>query len=133
MKRAVIASLLLVIALSSVASADTGTVGVADCAQLDSVAIQFAQRHQLDEAGKAFDRAIAQCPASPERFTSRGVLYAAMGEKVKAAALINDAILLAERTGDECRADISRAELAMLNGGKRLDVLPKSCQDERTK
>jgi len=110
----------------------TKTAGLAnvpvDCKQLELQAIKLGEKKKLLESAQLYDRVIAECPARPDTMTSRGVLYAVMGEKTKAEAIINEAIHLAERAGDQCRADMSRAELATISGGPRLDKLPISCK-----
>ena len=71
---------------SSVASA--GNPGIpADptvCEALDFEAIKLAHEKRLHEAGDVLDKAIAACSPDASRLTSRGVLFAAQGNKKRA-------------------------------------------------
>jgi len=98
------------------------------CEALDLKAVKLAGQQKLMEAAEIYDKAIKQCPPDPSRNTSRGVIAAALGDKVKAEQLINEAIEIAERQGNICRADMSRGELAVVRGGAKLTVPPKSCK-----
>lgn len=98
------------------------------CEALDFEAIKLAHEKRLREAGDVLDKAIAACAPDASRLTSRGVLFAAQGNKKKAEDVINSAIRLAESNGDRCRADLSRAELAVIKGGEKLATPPESCR-----
>jgi hypothetical protein len=121
-------TLILGVAFSSFAIAGDAEKGAANCEQLEIQAIKLGGAKKLQEAAKLYDRVLAECPANPGTMTSRGVLYAVMGETAKAEVIINEAIVLAESTGNQCRADMSRAELSTIKGGPRLDSLPKTCK-----
>lgn len=99
-----------------------------ECRRLDLAAIRFAASRKFQEAADAYDRAMKECPPDPSRMTSRGVLYAIVGQRKKAEALIGEAIALAESEGDYCRADLSRGELAVIRGGKKPVAPPESCK-----
>jgi regulator of sirC expression with transglutaminase-like and TPR domain len=105
--------------------------GQVDCPSLDLKATKLAAEKDLDEAAKAFDQAIASCPRDASRLTSRGVLYAAMGHREKAAETLNEAVSVAQERGDACRADLAKAELAVINGSPPLSSLPSSCKSSR--
>ena len=98
------------------------------CEELDMQATRLAGEQRLEEAATMYDRAMSQCPADPSRMTSRGVLYALMGQRERAERLIYEAIELAESRGEYCRADLSRAEINVIRGGAQLKTAPKSCR-----
>src|SRR5258708_27429740 len=100
------------------------------CESLDMQAIKLAGKNRLEEAAEVYDRAIAQCAPDASRLTSRGVLAAALGDKSKAAQFINRAMELADKHGNICRADMSRAELSVIRGGPQAKAVPESCKSK---
>ena len=103
----------------------------ASCEELDLRAIHLGGQRRLEEAAKLMDYAIGKCAPDASRLRSRGVLYAVMGDKRSAERLIGEAIKLSETRGDKCEADLSRGELAAINGEPVPTSPPSSCRQRR--
>ena len=128
-KLSIIGSLIALCVLTSACKhKDAGVPGSESCSDLDGKAVELAGVGKVNEAAKLLDRAISSCPADARRLTQRGVLHAALGETADAERIIRDAIKLAEDSGDPRRAELSRAELAVVRGGSPLKELPQSCR-----
>ena len=125
-----IISSLLMFTASSLANQGNANIKVdaTVCEALDFEAIKLAHENRLREAGDVLDKAIAACAPDASRLTSRGVLFAAQGNNKRAEDIINSEIQLAETNGDQCRADLSRAELAVIKGGEKFANAPESCK-----
>ena len=120
---------LAVLAFASLAAyAGDDRADQSNCESLDTQAIKLARQNRLSEAAETLDTAIAQCSPDASRLTSRGVVAAALGDKPKAELFINRAIELAEKQGNTCRADMSRAELIVIRGGPQAKAVPESCK-----
>jgi hypothetical protein len=101
------------------------------CEKLDLRAIHLSGQRRLQEAAKLMDYTIERCAPDASRLTSRGVLYAVMGDKGSAERLISEAIRFSEGRGDKCQADLSRAELAAIKGQPVPSRPPLSCSQKR--